>query len=251
MNNKFFYPFIFLLIFSACSLTKPNTGNKHDKEIRKVFDYLEKAHFVFKTIDAKARLFIKNEEISQNISIDLKIIHDSLIWVSAKMMGFEIVRIFINQENITIIDKLNSSYSVVPLIFIKDHFALPYYHLRDIEAILTGKLLFIPDGYYDVKKDSNVMIFEYTVDSLHQSLIFDRKESAVSGYKLDYPQLRQRAEIRYREKIRQNRFEIPKIVEIWAYLPEENYLKLNYFSIRFNEAIECDTSIPSGYLQTD
>lgn len=251
MNRLFLFLVFFLATFYGCKTRKLIDTDTADYDHKKIISTLEKNMLHFNTMDARARVSIRMDGSNQNISVDIKIQNDSLIWLSAKVMGLEVGRLFIDKKQITIVDRFNRQFYRYPLTFITDNYAIPYSDLASIQKLLTGGLLFVPDKNTRFSQDTLSYRFERTKDEILEVLLLRVPDMDLWGYDMDYPQKNQRAKMRYSDIIKDKRMEIPKNVEIWAYLPDETYIKLTYFSIRFNEAIEFDTTIPGSYLQAN
>nr|MBC8344267.1 hypothetical protein [Bacteroidota bacterium] len=75
--------------------------------------------------------------------------------------------------------------------------------------------------------------------------------SELSGYALKDLKDTWNADLSYREKITHEDKTIPKIIEGKLFLPEENYFKLNYYKIDFNQSVNINTDIPNNYQKAN
>jgi Domain of unknown function (DUF4292) len=93
----------------------------------------------FNFLSTKSKVVIKTETGEQNVNISIRIKKDSLIWLSAGLMGIEGVRAMISADSIKMIDKINKKAYIFDFATLSKRFNFDL-NFKLIQAILVGNM---------------------------------------------------------------------------------------------------------------
>jgi len=112
---------------------------------------------------AKSKVAVEGKGIDKTVDLTLKMKKDEIIWASVGMFGFEGARIFMQADSITIINKLDKSFSKLGWKEIETYTGTAL-TLKDVQAILIANPIFT--DYKAYKNDtSNATFFVKKSDS--------------------------------------------------------------------------------------
>lgn len=117
----------------------------------------------WKYYSAKSKVAVEGKGIDKTVDVTLKMKKDEIIWASVGMFGFEGARIFMEPDSITIINKLDKTFSRLGWKQIETYTGTAL-TLKDVQAILISNPVFT--DYKDYKNDtSNATFFVRKSDS--------------------------------------------------------------------------------------
>lgn len=241
-----------LLLFQSCKSRKLLHEGKISGNVRKVIKTVEDSQLEFNTMAAKARVQFKGQGINQAATLNLKIINDSIIWGSvAVMLGLEVGYFYLTKYEAVAIDRFNKRYYQYPMSAFPKLIGIPGINYLQLENLLCGNLLFDLSDFVDITRESPYLIFNGKEDGYYRKTYIQMEASELSGYALKDLKDTWNADLSYREKITHEDKTIPKIIEGKLFLPEENYFKLNYYKIYFNQSVNINTDIPNNYQKAN
>ncbi len=93
----------------------------------------------FNFLTTKSKVIVKTETGEQNVNITIRIKKDSLLWLSAGLMGIEGVRAVISADSIKMIDKINKKAYIFDFATLSKKFNFDL-NFKLIQAILIGNM---------------------------------------------------------------------------------------------------------------
>ncbi len=145
MNTMHKYILIFfgLLVFvMGCGIARvseqkvvpPGIDTQYPQEL------LYQAAATFNDLTYNATATIKTDGTDNSIGLIVRIRKDSLIWISARKLGFEIARLMMTEDSVWMMDRINGRYFAGDYLFFKQQFNIEVdYNL--VEALLLGNPL--------------------------------------------------------------------------------------------------------------
>ncbi len=237
-----------MLVFTGCRPVKNLFTPPAEIQAKKLLSMAEKSVPAFHTFSARAKVSAETPSFSQNATAHIRMITDSLIWISITyMFGIELGRMYIFPDSVVLLDKLRKQYYVYPFVWLKSWTAVPEMDISVLQKILTGQLWMKADELQQFKKSENSFVFtvkdpykkiEFYLGKTFPYLQSCKVVSLVDNF---------RSETRYSGIINSSERKIPQNVEIIAYLPEKNKLTLTYKDVVIDEKMNLDTSIPQNY----
>ncbi len=146
-KRSFFLSFLSLLLLlgfsSSCNTNKNVTKAKVDKKLtaEDLLAQMKRDQIQAEWMQAKAKLSYDGEDMKVSGSASIKWRKDSLIWMSVRKFGLEVVRTQITKDSIYVLDRLNNEYTVEPLSYIEQRFKLPA-RFDLIQSVFLGNPIF-------------------------------------------------------------------------------------------------------------
>jgi len=114
MNKRIGLLVFLLVLFNACftfkRAVKKNEVLVDTTNTQSVRDSMRENNFEFVYFSAKAKLTIADDKGSRSANANIRIKHDSAIWISVSALGVEGLRIFATHDSVYVIDRLNKKF---------------------------------------------------------------------------------------------------------------------------------------------
>lgn len=123
------------------NLKSGNVGGKMTAE--SLYDTLEARQPSYEWFSAKGRIRAQTEEIAVSATVQLRMLYDSLIWIRAEKLGFEVGRVLINPDSAFIINRINREYYAVELAEFMEEYNAPF-GFEDLQRMLAGGTIELP-----------------------------------------------------------------------------------------------------------
>ncbi|MCB0637780.1 MAG: DUF4292 domain-containing protein [Lewinella sp.] len=147
MHGKIYFALLLLslaLLASSCGPGRELTRRNRIEVLAgpELLDRVVRNQLQAETLDGKARIQYDDGSFSMGVTASIKMIKDSLIWMSVKKFGFEVARAMITQDSLYVLDRINNEYAVEPLSYIEDRYNLPG-NLGMMQQVLLGNPVFL------------------------------------------------------------------------------------------------------------
>jgi hypothetical protein len=165
--SNFKYISILILILSfGCKQRKAinQTGSKNFNPIS-LDSLLNVNSYEWDYIKANAEVSLSGEAINQNVNATINMERNKIIWISARVMGMEGLRIYMLEDSITVINRLGRSYYRLSWNEAGNYIGAKL-DLQITQNLLIGKLLFNKDSTYKFTNDSTLYWTERLVDNM-------------------------------------------------------------------------------------
>lgn len=268
MNRTLLAALLALFLFSGCnwrlnpfhrkkmqevlSLTPngstPKAAERSGKEKTALLKKVTKNQADFQSFSAKAKVNAEMNNSGLNLSANIRIKHDAVIWVSVSAIaGIEVARMLITPDSIKILDRLKGRY-------IKQSFA--YIHntinkeidFAALEAILVGK---IPPAFLTEKlkltKDSTNAVLTASDTSILYAFTIDDKERLKASFFSDQV-YNQDLRVSYDAFKTIDKASIPMLVSLVSKLAQESMkAELTYSKVELNQELEFPFNVPRKF----
>ncbi|MBC7486806.1 MAG: DUF4292 domain-containing protein [Cytophagaceae bacterium] len=158
--NRFILVFsLSVILLSACKKQPATSG-----DLQKGQNHMEWTPLSFNYLVIKSKISFKSQGNSTNLTANIRIKKDSLIWLSITPgMGIEVVRAIITPDSVKVINRLDNKYDAYSISYIKQTLGinLNYYNLQNL---LVGDMLLpfyetdqviTTDNTWQVKQQNN------------------------------------------------------------------------------------------------
>ena len=224
----------------------------------------EKANYIQKAQDQAAKFTTYSSKLSMEISIDgqqlsssaqLRIIKDSVIWISiTPMLGIELARAIITKDSIKAVNRWDKTYMSEPISYL-EKFTGTKIDFNTLQAALVGNAYFIPtlEPYY--LTSTKPVVFQ------SNSLEIDKKlnpfttkhiQTATPAgrlYKLQVEQLEKSLQIDYLNYIVVESFLFPNQLKLQAKGSKPLVADVQIEKIELNQAVKVEFKIPTNYVR--
>jgi hypothetical protein len=136
MNRLILVFSLFVVLLSACK-KQPAASN----DLRKGEHHMEWTPLSFNYLVIKSKINFKSQGNSTNLTANIRIKKDSLIWLSITPgMGIEVVRAIVTPDSVKVINRLDNKYDAYSISYIKQTLGIDmdYYNLQNL---LVGDML--------------------------------------------------------------------------------------------------------------
>jgi hypothetical protein len=161
---------VFVMAITGCRTAKTVTGELRPLRARELLKKAAENDFTYTTLSARTKIDFTNAEGSTSFRADLRMKHDSAIWLSIKpALGLEVARVLITADTVKILDRLNKQYIRQPFSYLQQMFDIPV-SFELLQQMITGELLVSNPRDVDAGVDGAFYTLEYQVDSMQHRL---------------------------------------------------------------------------------
>lgn len=138
--------------FSSCKALKKKTVVAEEMTANLLHRNLVKQQVKADWLNAKTKIGFDDGSMRQSATADIRMIRDSLVWLSVRKLGFELARAQITKDSVYVLDRFNKQYAVESLDYLNDSYNLPA-NLKSIQAILLGNPVFFTLNNFSFAED--------------------------------------------------------------------------------------------------
>lgn len=129
---------------------------------------LQKNSFQWQFIEASADVVVASETINQSVNANIKMEKDKIISISARVMGIEGFRIYMQEDSITVINRLGRSYTKIGWQEAGNYIGANL-DLSITQNLLLGRLLITNDTNYNMNNEAKTL---YWAEILAEKMIY-------------------------------------------------------------------------------
>lgn len=171
MNRLFLLIPLLALTVSACKSRKnrvetPVVVNPGTDSITKMASAQDLLGFTMKDwtyFSSKIDVDFKNGDDSKNVTVNIRMLKDSLVWLSAGLFGLEGARVLINKDSMVILNKLNRNYMVYKNEAIAGFSDVPL-TVTQIQNLILAKPVYALNLYQVLVNNNTALGIEYKQD---------------------------------------------------------------------------------------
>lgn len=273
-NSNRFYCFLAFLviatasIFGSCktakkiqaSIEKKDTTSVHitntSKEdsllmIKNALTDINKRTISFKTFSAKIKVEYEDTKGKQpNITAYVRILKDSLIWISgyATVFNIEAFRVLINKDSVFVLDKINKEVKLRSMDYLQEVTAIPF-DLSTLQNLFVGNPVFLEDSVISYKETESKILLATLGKYFKHLLTLNKDDHLLIHSKLDDVNLSRNrtADITYGEYENNNGVPFSTYREITVSEKNKLDIQLNYKQYEFNKELSISFNIPANY----
>jgi hypothetical protein len=145
---------LILIVFSSCKTTSAiGTGNVKKRNTNFLLQKMEENRVSYDWFAAKAK--VKFESKDQNISFttNLRMRHDSLIWIKVQKISIEGLRVKMTPDKIEVLNRQDNKYIVEDFSSIKKQIPIPF-GFKDMEDLFAGNPIMKEGINFEASVDS-------------------------------------------------------------------------------------------------
>lgn len=242
-----------LLLLSSCGTSRKLGAETIDRNSPEYFlNELVTNQVNARWFGARARINFEDEYMSVGGSATIRMLKDSLIWVSVRKLGFEVARAKITPDSVYIIDRLNNEYDIKGLDYLAKEYNIPG-NFDVLQSLILGNPVFFTTKglqleraelmYRLVGKTDNMSTNYLIEDETYRlrQMEFDDFRSARKVHMTleDYQQLPDNQDFSYFRILEMNSQETGKVK-----------VELKYSQLELNVAQDVRFEIPARYTRT-
>lgn len=205
----------------------------------------------FKTFAAKIKVEYQDVKGKQpNITAYVRIIKDSLIWISgyATVFNVEAFRVLINKDSVFVLDKINKEAQLRSIDYLQEVTQIPF-DFKTLQDLLVGNPMFFSDSVVSYKEKESTVLVATLGHFFKHLLTINKKTGLLMHSKLDDIDVARNrtADITYDEYENTSGFNFSTYREVTVSEKNKLDIQLNYKQYEFNKELQIIFSIPKNY----
>ena len=205
----------------------------------------------FKTFSGKLKVEYQDSKGKQpNITAYVRIIKDSLIWISgyATVFNIEAFRVFITKDSVFVLDKINKKVQYRSMDYLQDVTEIPF-DFKTLQDLVVGNPIFLGDSVVSYKETETKILLATIGKYFKHLLTIDKNARVLVHSKLDDVDVNRNrtADITYSEFENNNGINFSTYREITVSEKNKLDIQLNFKQWEFNKDLSINFSIPRNY----
>ncbi len=219
--------------------------------VKNALEAVHKKEHNFKTFSAKIKVEFQDSKGKQpNITAYVRILKDSLIWISgyATVFNIEAFRVLVNKDSVFVIDKINKYVQLRSIDYLQEVTQIPF-DFNTLQNLLIGNPVFLDDSvvYY---KETESKILLATIGKYFKNLLtIDKENKFLLHCKLDDININRNrtADITYSNYENNAGIDFSTYREVTVSEKNKLDIQLNFKQWEFNKELPISFSIPLNY----
>lgn len=205
----------------------------------------------FKTFSGKIKVDFQNGKGNQpNITAYVRILKDSLIWVSgyATVFNIEAFRALINKDSVFVIDKINKQVQYRSIDYLQEVTEIPF-DFKTLQNLLIGNPVFFEDSVVSYKETESKILLATLGKYFKNLLTIDKSNHLLVHSKLDDADINRNrtADLTYSNYENNNGINFSTYREITVSEKNKLDIQLNFKQWEFNKDLSIIFTIPKNY----
>ncbi|MEZ4853215.1 DUF4292 domain-containing protein [Flavobacterium sp.] len=239
-----------VLLVAACKTTKIVTENTAVEELTAI-EVIQK-HYAnekkFETVNIRASAKYSDAKQTQNVSADIRIKRNEIIWINVKLLGFPVAKALLTPTKVSYYEKINNTFFDGNYELISTWLGTDL-DFNKVQNIFIGEptdnltkqkyLTTIVDGMYKVTEKNKT--------TTEKEFYFEAANYLLKKETITQPLENRSLGLNYASYSNQNNSFFPNEVSIEAKQKNEVKIEIQYKSITFDENLNTSFSIPNGY----
>jgi Domain of unknown function (DUF4292) len=242
------------------SIDKKDTTSVHIKNpytddsmlvIKNAMEDIHKKQITFKTFSAKIKVEYEDSKGKQpNITAYVRILKDSLIWISgyATVFNIEAFRVLINKDSVFVLDKINKEVKLRSMDFLQEVTEIPF-DLNTLQNLFVGNPVFLEDSVISYKETESKILLATIGHYFKHLLTLNKSDRLLIHSKLDDVNVTRNrtADITYGDYEINNGVPFSTYREITVSEKNKLDIHLNFKQYEFNKDLPITFNIPANY----
>ena len=204
----------------------------------------------FKTFSAKIKVEYEDSKNKQSITAYVRMIKDSVIWVSgyATVFNIEAFRALIKKDSVFVIDKINKEVLYRSIDYLQEVSEIPF-DFNTLQDLLIGNPIFFNDSVVSYKETESKILLATIGGKFKHLLTLTKPERLLTHSKLDDLDVNRNrtADITYGEFENKNSINFSTYREITVSEKNKLDVQMNYKQYEFNKDLQMSLNIQKNF----
>jgi len=204
----------------------------------------------FKTFSAKIKVEYQDNKGKQNITAYVRVIKDSVIWISgyATVFNIEAFRALIHKDSVFVLDKINKEVQLRSIDYLQEVTQIPF-DFKTLQDLLLGNPIFFSDSVVSYKETETKILLATIGTNFKNLLTLNKPNRLIVHSKLDDLDINRNrtADITYDEFENNNGINFSTFREITVSEKNKLDIQLKYKQYEFNKDLQMGFAIPKNY----
>jgi hypothetical protein len=199
---------------------------------------------------AKADVEYKDGDDKKSFNVSIRMIKDSLVWISAGLFGIEGARILVNPDSMVIIDKINHKYKVFTKDAIGASSSMPL-SVTQIQNLILGQPVYALQ-FYDIRLNNTSGIsIEFKQDEFTTTHHYSKQYYTIDTTYIQDADLKNHAMAYYQDYTAVNGHNFPLTSFMSTTAGVALYtINMKFQNVDFETAVTFPFNIPASYERT-
>lgn len=241
---------VFLVLTISCKSGKTSSTTIMNLSAKKLIKKNDEVKFDKKSIKANLSIKYSGKAEFPNLKASLRMVKDSVIWISVSKFSIPLAKIIISQDQIQFYEKLSKTYFIGDFKLIREWIGVEL-DFNKVQNLFIGEpLLNLSQDKYEIDvQESNYVLKPKKGNPIFEILFWiDPSNYKLKGEELKSPNKEQSLSIVYKEYSNLDKSLFPKGFLIRANSEEsETKIDITYRNVVFNTMLRFPFKIPNGY----
>ncbi|HMN89802.1 MAG TPA: DUF4292 domain-containing protein [Saprospiraceae bacterium] len=205
-----------------------------------------------KWFSARAKVDFADDNMSLGAVATIRMLKDSLIWVSVRKLGFEVARAQITKDSVYVIDRLNNAYEVFDLSYLERTYSLPA-SLEVMQAILLGNPVFFTTTGWQSANTKEGLQLNGKNQKMDTSYLLDDKTLALRQMRFEDARSERKVNVKleeYNQLPDNQKFSYFRIIEMTSRETGKVKAEIRFSQLEINIPKDVRFEIPNRYTRT-
>ncbi len=204
----------------------------------------------FKTMNSRLRLKYQDEDRSQSVTVSFRMQKDSVIWMSAQLLGIPLAKAIITKDRVSYYDKISKTYFDGDYRLLSKWLGTPL-DFDKLQNLLMGQTI------YDLRSErykltESIQGYQLVpikdLEVIKKLFLLDAKSFKAIAQQLSQEKENRNVTVTYPKYQRVNGKTIPEEIRIVANSQGSGtQIEISFKSVTFNDPVSFPFEIPSGY----
>jgi len=254
MFKKIIAFLLVLVVFTSCKTAKIASSSTASKDMK--VEQIVKGHNDnfkdFSRLNIKASIRYEDDKNKQNVSADIRIKKDEIIWINIKVFGLPVAKALITPTKVSYYEVINGTYFDGDFTLISNWLGTDL-DFQKVQNLLLGKAL------EDINKDKFVMeivnnmysLIEKTPKDIQKSYTFESGTFLLKNELIYQKSENRTLDIKYVSHVPFENMIFPKEISIKAKQNNQVSIDIDYNKFELNQEAPFPFSIPEGYEKVE
>lgn len=256
--KKYWLSLTFIVLLSGCAVKKPVTkiveiGKEVSRADKKMLlTGLKENQITYDSFIGKAKTKLSVNKNSFNATLNLRIKHEEVIWISiTAVLGIEVARILITPDRIQIMNRIQNEYIDKPFDYVY-RYTSKEFTFNEIEDLLVGNIM-----SFAIAPQVNAFGASTGFELQGKHMELDFSMLVGNDYKLanatfSQPSIEQTLISNYDDYQEISGQQIPRNIQILLSAPKLDLdAIMNYNNVNLNTELEFPFQVPASYKHID
>jgi hypothetical protein len=223
------------------------------KELQEVLHHIKNNHIKYTNFSAKIKVEYEDTRGKQpNITANVRMIRDSLIWISgiATVFNVEAFRILITRDSVITLDKINKEVTKRSIAYLQEMTEIPL-GMEELQNLIVGNPVFFTDSIMFYQKSDSKLLLATMGSYFKHLLTLNPDDKTLLHSKLDDVDMTRNrtADVTYGdfEPWKDRKFSTNREIMV----SEKNKLdiQLKFKQYEFDKPVQVNFPIPKNYIE--
>ncbi len=201
---------------------------------------------------ARARINFEDGYTSVGGTATIRMLRDSLIWVSVRKLGFEVARAKITPDSVYIIDRLSNAYDIKGLDYLAKEYHIPG-DFSVLQALILGNPVFFTTKGLQVEKTNPMYRLSGRTENMRTNYLIEDKSYLLRQMEFDDFRIGRKVQMKlddYQQLPDNQDFSYFRILEMNGEDTGRVKVEMKYSQLEINVPQDVRFEIPARYTRT-